>query len=96
MERPTLKAAGARWWHADDYSSPTLSKASLGEFFFHVLSVDAQVGEVWPFNHRYPRSTVLATIFATDEQKAKIEAATRYRFKEPPKAKLNSLRPMED
>ncbi|WP_158673357.1 hypothetical protein [Bosea sp. FBZP-16] len=85
----SLKHAGARWWHTDDYASPNLTKASLGEFFAAVLSVGAYVGEIWPFNHRYSRSAVYVSVFATDEQKAAIEGATRYRFRRPPKLKLN-------
>lgn len=90
IENPLLKQKGAKWWHSEDYNSPNLSKASLGEFFHVVLSTGAQIGEVWPFNYTYSRSAVYVSIFATDEQKTKIEAATRYRFKTPPKVHLNS------
>jgi len=84
-----LRHAGAAWWHTDDYASPCLSKAGLGEFFFAVLSSGAQVGEVWPFNFRHRRSLVLVSIFATEDQKAEIEAKTRYRLRRPPKIKLS-------
>lgn len=79
-----------KWWHTDDHFSPNLSKASLGEFFYAVLSVGAKVGSVWAFNHRYHRSSVFMTIQATDEQKDKIEAMTRFRFRPPPKVHINS------
>lgn len=88
-ESPTLKRAGATWWHTDDYASPSLTKASLGEFFHAVLSAGAQIGEVWPFNHRHARSLVLVSLFATDAQKAEIEGKTRYRLRRPPVAHVN-------
>jgi len=87
-ERPRLKAAGATWWHTDDYASPSLTKASLGEFFTAVLMSGAQVGEVWPFA-TYPRSAVLVSLFATEAQKAEIEAKTRYRLRKPPAIHLS-------
>lgn len=85
-----LKAKGATWWHTDDYASPNLSKSSLGDFFFHVLKSGAYVGEVWPFNYRFKRSLVVVSVFMTDAQRAEIEAATRVRFRPPPKITLNS------
>lgn len=87
VESPTLKHAGATWWHTDDYASPNLSKASLGEFFLVALSTGAQIGEVWPFNYRYARSLVQVSLFATEAQKAEIEAKTRYRLRKPPVVK---------
>lgn len=84
-----LRQAGAVWWHTDDHASPNLTKASLGEFFAAALSAGAYIGEIWPFNHRYSRSAVYVSVFATDEQKAAIEGATRYRLRRPPKLKLN-------
>lgn len=78
------------WWHSEDHHSPNLSKASLGEFFYAVLSVGAEVGQVWAFNYRYPRSSVFMTIKATEDQKNQIEAATKFRFKPPPKIHLNA------
>jgi len=77
------------WWHSHDHHSPNLSKASLGEFFHAVLSVGADVGQVWAFNHKYPRSSVFISIKATVEQKDQIEAMTRYRFRPPPKVHLS-------
>lgn len=78
-----------KWWHTEDHYSPNLSKASLGEFFFAVLSVGAEVGQVWAFNYRYKRSSVFMTIKATDAQKDEIEKTTRFKFKPPPKVHLS-------
>jgi hypothetical protein len=91
MENVLLKAKGAKWWHSDDYASPNMSKASLGEFFHVALSAGAQIGDVWPFNPSYDRSAVFVTLYMTDEMKAEIEAKTRYRFRPPTKVHLNGV-----
>lgn len=90
MEPIHLKAAGAKWWHSDDYASPNLSKASLGMFFYHVLKVGGHIGEVWPFNHKYERSSVFISVFMTDEMKGQVEAQTKFRFRPPPTIKVNN------
>lgn len=90
VENTRLRHAGAVWWHSDDYASPNLSKASLGEFFHVVLSEGAQIGEVWVLNPRFNRSAVYVSIFATDAQKNSIEGKTRYRFRPPPVLNLNN------
>lgn len=77
-----------KWWHTHDHHSPTLTKASLGEFFYHVLTNGAIVGQVWAFA-KYPRSSVFMTIEATDEQKDAIEKATKFKFKPPPQITLS-------
>lgn len=89
IENPLLKAQGARWWHTDDHSSPSLSKASLGAFFFVALRAGAQIGEIWAFNRNHPRSPVYVTVFMTQAQKEAIESATPVRFRPPPKISLN-------
>lgn len=89
VEPIRLKIKGAKWYHTDDYASPNLSKASLGEFFFIVLSSGAYIGEIWPFNYQYSRSLVKVSIYCTDEQKIEIETKTRYRLKSPPTIKVN-------
>lgn len=85
-----LKTQGASWWHSDDYASPRLHKSSMGEFFYHVLSSGAHIGEVWVFNRKFRGSGVYVSVFMTEAMKAEIEAATRYRFRTPPKINLNS------
>ena len=88
-EPPWLKQAGGKWYHTDDYNSPNLSKASLGTFFSEVLKSGAYIGEVWPLNVNFSRSTVLVTVFMTEEMKAQIEANTKFKFRDPPKITLN-------
>lgn len=84
-----LQNKGGRWYHSDDYTSPTLTKASLGSFLYEVLSVGGEIGTIWPFNPRYKRSSVYFTVFMTPEMKADIESRTRFRFRDPPKISLN-------
>jgi len=93
MEPPWLKAKGATWWHSDDHASPNLSKASMGNFFHHVLLTGAYIGEIWVFNHRYERSAVFVTVFMTESMKEEIESKTRYKFRPPPVISLNSTPP---
>lgn len=88
IEDPRLKSKGARWFHSDDHHSPSMSKASLGEFFFEVIRVGAQIGTVWPFNPQYDRSPVYISVYMTEEMKASLEERTRYRFRDPPTLKL--------
>ena len=90
LEPIHLKNAGAKWWHSSDHASPTLTKTSLGSFFYHVLKVGGYIGEIWPFAPQYDRSSVFISVFMTDEMKAKVEAETKFRFNLPPKISLNS------
>ena len=86
-----LTRKGAEWWHSDDYHSPNLSKASLGSFFFEVLKEGGYVGEIWPFAPQYNRSSVYISVYMTEEMKNNIESRTKFKFRHPPKAHLNSV-----
>jgi len=68
----------------------TLSKASIGEFCFAVLSCGGSVTSIWPFAPQYIRSSVFYRVHLSITQKKKLEAETPYRFDPPPVAKLNS------
>ncbi len=89
MEPIQLKEIGAEWWHSEDHQSPTLTKASLGNFLYHVLKVGGYIGSIWPFAPQYNRSPVYFTVFMTVEMKEKIEAETKFRFKPPPTVSFN-------
>lgn len=89
MESIILKNKGAVWYHTDDYHSPNLSKASLGEFFCTILTEGAQIGDVWCFNKTFPRSSVYVSVFMTEEMKNNIEQKTKFKFKLPSKIHLN-------
>lgn len=84
MSHFLLEKQGATWWHTQDYHSPNLSKASLGEFFFEVIKVGAEIGSVWAFNRHYNRSAVYITVFMTEDMKKELESKFRYRFVPPP------------
>lgn len=88
VENPRLAHLGAKWWVTDDYASPRLSKASLGEFFHAVLKTGAQIGEIWAFAPQHPRSPVIVAVFMTEPQRLAIEAATKVRFRPPPTVKV--------
>lgn len=89
MNRVLLEHKGATWWHTKDYHSPNLSKASLGEFFFEVLKIGAEIGSVWVFNHHHNRSAVYITVLMTKEMKDELETKFKYRFTPPPTISLN-------
>lgn len=91
MDEPfLLQKQGARWFHTDDYHSPNLSKASMGLFFHEVLKTGAHIGSIYVMRPDYNRSTVLASVFMTEEMKDQIEANTKFRFRDPPKVHLNN------
>lgn len=78
-----------KWYHTDDHHSPNLSKASLGNFFHHVLINGGKIGDVWVFDRRYNKSSVFVSVEMTEEQKRDIETDTKFRFRDPPKIDLN-------
>lgn len=84
MNKVILKKQGATWWHTEDYNSPNLSRASLGEFFFEVLKIGAEIGTVWVFNRNFNRSSVYITVFMTESMKNELETKFRYKFVPPP------------
>lgn len=79
----------AKWWHVDDYKAPNLSRASLGTFCYEALILGIQIGQIWPLNNKFHRSWVGVTIKATQEQKEKLEAVTKFKFNPPPKINVN-------
>lgn len=89
MNKVLLKKQGATWWHTEDFNSPNLSKASLGEFFHEVLKIGAEIGSVWVFDRSFNRSSVYVTVFMTEDMKTELETKFRYRFTPPPKITLN-------
>lgn len=89
LVNPLLEAKGAVWWHTDDYASPNLSKSSMGEFFNLVLSKPVQIGSVWVFNPEDKRSPVYISVFMEETTKDEIESQSKYKFRLPPKIRLN-------
>ena len=90
MEQLLLKQ-GAKWWCSEDLvpGSVSLSKKSLGEFIYHALCVGGYIGEIWPLNHKFPRSWVGITVLMTDKMKTEFEANCKFKLREPPKVHVN-------
>ena len=88
MEPILLKKKGAIWYHTEDYHSPNLSKSSMGEFFYYVLSEGAHIGDIWVFSPEYKRSAVFVSVFMTEQMKNNIETKTKFKFKLPPKVSV--------
>jgi hypothetical protein len=84
-----LQLAGATWWHSADRNSPNLSKASLGEFFYHAMKIGAHIGYIWPFAPEYDRCLVKVSVYMTEDMKVKFEPQTKFRFETPPKVHVN-------
>lgn len=73
------------WDRSERRGKPTtLTKASIGEFCFAILSCGGQINEIWPFNPSYKRSAVYYRVHLTMAQKDKIETETPFRFDPPP------------
>lgn len=77
------------YWHTEDSYSPNMSRASLGDFFYTVLSEGGEISSVWAFAPKYHRSSVFVVIKATVEQKQRIEDKTKFKFKPPPTIHVN-------
>lgn len=67
----------------------SLTKNSLGEFTFAVLSVGGDINSFFVFDHKYPRSAVFISVQLSIAQKEKIESETSYRFDPPPMIALS-------
>jgi hypothetical protein len=89
IENIALKNKGAIWYHTKSWYGPSLSKSSLGKFFFEVLSSGAQVGQIWVLNHQYRNSAIMVSVFMTENMKNDIESRTDYRFEIPGQICLN-------
>lgn len=67
----------------------TLSKVSLGDFVFAVLSNGGDISSFFVLNHNYPRSAVFSMVRLSLKAKEKIEQDTEWRFDPPAVAYLN-------
>ncbi len=81
-----------KWYVTEDHHSPTLTKNSLGNFMFYVLDCGGKIGDVWPFNYKYSRSSVYFSVKLTEEQKEYLETIFlgKIKFKEPTKVHLSN------
>ncbi len=67
----------------------TLSKASLGDFVYAVLSNGGDVSSFFCLNHNYSRASVFSRVRLSLKAKKKIEEDTAFRFDPPPVPHLN-------
>ena len=79
---------GRVWMHCEEGLS--LTKASMGRFMVFCLSNGVEIGDVWPFAPRFPRSAVIVSIRLRPDQFSAFEAETGGKLREPPVIKLNS------
>lgn len=79
-----------KFYHLSERSGKrvSLSKSSLGEFCFNVLSCGASIYQLWPFNPSHHGSAVYPAIKATDAQIEHLKSLG-YDFVAPPTIKVN-------
>jgi len=79
---------GRVWMHCEEGLS--LSKASMSRFVMHCLTNNIEIGQIFPFNYRYPRSQVSASVRLKPQQIEDFENATGGKLRKPPRISLNS------
>tara|TARA_R100001086_G_scaffold248067_1_gene184022 strand:+ start:1054 stop:1281 length:228 start_codon:yes stop_codon:yes gene_type:complete len=70
-------------------SGLNLSKASLGRFLEFCLSNNVEIGTVHPFNPRFARSQVSATVRLRPDQFDAFKRSTGGDLRKPPRISLN-------
>lgn len=80
--------AGRVWMHCEEGLS--LSKASMTRFVMFCLTNNIEIGQIHPFNYRYPNSQVSASVRLKPEQFADFERETKGKLRKPPQISLNS------
>ena len=78
---------GRVWMHCEEGLS--LSKASMSRFVMYCLTHNVEIGDIHPFNYRYPRSQVSASVRIRPEQFADFEAQTGGKLRKPPRVSVN-------
>ena len=82
---------GRVWMHCEE--GLTLSKASMSRFVMYCLTHNVEIGDIHPFNYRYPRSQVSASVRIRPEQFEAFEVETGGKLRKPPRISLNSSTP---
>ena len=83
--------AGRVWMHCDQ--GLNLSKASMSRFIMFCLNHGVEVGSLHPFNRRFPRSQVSASVRIHPDLFAAFERDTGGELRKPPKISLNASSP---
>lgn len=79
---------GRVWMHCE--SGLTFTKASVTRFVMFCLSEQIKIGEIRPFNPKYPGCLLMATVRIKPDQVRAFEAETGGKLTFPPKINLNS------
>lgn len=85
--------AGRVWMHCEE--GLNLSKASMSRFVMFCLTNNIEIGALHPFNYRYSRSQVSASVRIHPDLFASFEAETGGKLRTPPRISLNASSPEE-
>ena len=94
-EQEALKPdhAGRVWMHCEQGLSMT--SASMARFMMFCLRHNVEIGSVHPFNPKFERCLVIASVRIKPDQIAEFEVSTGGKLRKPPKIHLNSASPSE-
>jgi len=79
---------GGVWMHCEEGLSMT--KASMARFMMFCMSNRVELGDVYAFNPKFSRSTVIAAVRLRPGQFKAFEVETGGKLRNPPRVKLNS------
>lgn len=78
---------GRVWMHVEE--GLTFTEKSVARLMMHCMANGIEVGQVWAFNPRYPRSQVSATVRLRPDQFEEFERATKGKLRKPPVVRVN-------
>jgi len=70
-----------------------MTKASMSRFVMHCLRENIEIGDIRPFDHRWDRCQVSASVRLRTDQFDEFESATGGKLREPPRISINSSDP---
>lgn len=85
--------AGRVWMHCEEGLS--LTKSSMSRFVMFCLTNNVEIGTIHPFNYRYLRCQVSASVRIHPDMISTFEAETGGKLRNPPRISLNTSRPEE-
>ncbi|WP_207183951.1 hypothetical protein [Methylobacterium indicum] len=88
---PMLAQQGGRYYHIAEHEGRrlTLSKASLGEFVFEILSRGGEIMQLWPFAPKWKRSPVYPVVAMTPKMRDEFVEATGFLLVDPPRLSID-------
>jgi hypothetical protein len=78
---------GRVWMHCEE--GLTFTEKSIARFMMHCMANGIEVGTVWAFNPRYPRSQVSTSVKLRPDQFEAFEKETGGKLRKPPVARVN-------